>query len=114
MTLLMQKFGSQLPADSCCAQLSCEIGGRRWEEDQWIELGWHICRTKFAREITRATKFVTKNAPKLSLIFLSLYFVGLKNPANFPQNLPKLPCEKLKKITSELLQGCMEKIEINP
>ena len=60
-----------------------------------------------------ATDFFTKNAPKFPLKFLSLYSVGQKKsrkiPAKFPTKFPKLPCEKSKKITDELLQERREK-----
>ena len=36
----------------------------------------------------RGTKFFMKNAPKFSTNFLSMKFVGLKNPAKFPPHFP--------------------------
>ena len=65
----------------------------------------------FARKIffSRATNFVTKNAPKFSPKFLSLCSVGQKKsrkiPSKFPAKFSKFPCEiKKKKFTDELLQ----------
>ena len=52
----------------------------------------------------RATNFLTKNAPKFCPKCLSLYFVGQKNPAKFPQYFPPNFSAKKTKITDELLQ----------
>ena len=60
-------------------------------------------------EFFRATNSLTKNAPKFSPMFLSLYFVGQKSskiPTKFPTEFPS---PKAKKITDELLQECGEK-----
>ena len=63
------------------------------------------------KNVFRATKFLTENAPKFSPNFLSLYFVGQKNPQNPPAKLPaKFPSQKAKKITDELLQERSENI----
>ena len=52
----------------------------------------------------RGTNFLTKNAPKFSPNFLSLYFVGQKKSRKIPGKFPaKFPSPKSKKITDELL-----------
>ena len=63
----------------------------------------------FTKDFFRATNFLTKNAPKCPLKFLSLYFVGQKKnpgkvPPNFPLNFPNFPARNQKKFTDELLQ----------
>ena len=42
------------------------------------------------KDFFRVTNFLTKNAPKFSQKFLSLYFVGpKKSPAKFPPSFPQ-------------------------
>ena len=71
-------------------------------------LRWHVCRVNFARNIFRATNFVTKNIPKFSPKFLSLCSVGQKKSCKIPSKSPtqfsKFPFEKSNKFTDELLQ----------
>ena len=43
---------------------------------------------QLAQNIVLSYDFLTKNGPKISPKCLSLYFVGPKKPANFPQNFP--------------------------
>ena len=64
------------------------------------KLGWHVCRTKFARDIFfRATQFLMKNAPNLCPKCLSLYFCGSeKIPQNCRQISHKISLPKIKKI----------------
>ena len=67
------------------------------------------CLLGFCLEFARATKFLTKNAPKFSQKCLSLKGFILwvrKNPAKLPA---KFPSQKSKKFTSELLQERREK-----
>ena len=53
-----------------------------------------------AKDVFWATNFLTKNAPKLSPKFVSLYSVGQKkSPKKFPPKFPtKFPCEKSEKL----------------
>ena len=70
-------------------------------------LGWHVCRTKLARNIFfKARIFSRKMLRNFPRIFLAFILWVRKNPTKFPANFPQnFPPQNQKKITDELLQG---------
>ena len=71
-----------------CAHRPCV---RRAATDRAIGvhlLGWHVCRTKFARnsffELRNFSRKTLRNFPQM----LSLYFVGLKKSCKIPSKFP--------------------------
>ena len=58
------------------------------------------------KDFFRATKFVTKNAPKFSPKIFSLHSVGQKKSRKIPAKFPtKFPCEKSKKVRRRASAG---------
>ena len=58
------------------------------------------------KDFLRGTNFLTKNAPKFSPKFLSLYFVGRKKSRKIPAKFPtKFPSPKSKKIHQRASAG---------
>ena len=58
------------------------------------------------KDFFRGTNFLTKNAPKFSPKFLSLYFVGQKKSRKIPGKFPaKFPSQKSKKIHQRASAG---------
>ena len=96
--------GTTLPHSSPCASRKSARESPGFPSWLSTVLARHVCRVNFARKIFFfwATNFLTKNVPKFSPKFLSLYSVGQKKsrkiPAKFPTRFPKFPCEKSKKI----------------
>ena len=58
------------------------------------------------KDFFRGTNFLTKNAPKFSPMFLSLYFMGRKKSRNIPAKFPtKFPSPESKKIHQRASAG---------